>query len=66
MTPILHQVYQHTLASWLDKWQKRKAPDHPGLFLSTKIANKFEVIKDVHNLKQKMLSEKAQNVFTRV
>jgi hypothetical protein len=25
MTHILHQVYQRTLASWLDKWQKRQA-----------------------------------------
>ena len=25
MKHILHQVYQRTLASWLDKWQKRKA-----------------------------------------
>ncbi len=25
MTHILHQVYQRTLASWLDKWQKRQS-----------------------------------------
>jgi hypothetical protein len=34
--------------------------------MSTKNANKCEVIKDVQNLKQKLISEKAQNVSNRV
>ena len=46
--------------------EKKKAPGLPGLFISTKNANKCEVIKDFHNLKQKLISEKAQNVSNRV